>query len=166
MQSCEIRRKARLVSMTIDLGSPLPLVTPMVAKTARKEMARVTRRAKERGKPRAKASPNGTGLISGAATVRVTTSKRKSAAHDRNHEPDQPRHPKRPTSLHRGRAVKRDKAALVLSLHAQRRVRRGNARHVMPNMTASPFGRVVFATRQAHVRSGMSDLMAPPAPRL
>lgn len=166
MHSCEIRRRARSDSMMTDLGSPLPLVMPTVAKTAQKEMAKVTRRAKGKGKPRAKASPNGTGLSSGTAKVRATTSKRKSADHARSHELAQPRHPRRLTKLHKGRTVKRDKAALVLSLHAQRRVRQGNAHHVTLIMTASHSGRAVSATRLRPVRNNTSDLMALPAPLL
>ena len=81
-------------SMMTDLGSPLLRVMPTVTKMVQKDTARATRRAKERVKPRAKANPNGMGLISGAAKVKVTTSRRKFVARDQNHEPEPPRHPK------------------------------------------------------------------------
>ena len=166
MQSCEIRRRARLGSMTTDLGSPLPQVTPTVTKTVQKDTARVTRRAKERVKPRAKANPNGMGLISGAAKVKVTTSRRKFAAHDRNHEPDLPRHPKWPIIIrtHRGRAVKPDKAVLARFLHAQRKARRENAHHVTLNVIVCHSGRAVFATHLIRARNNTFDLMVPPVP--
>ena len=151
--------------MTNDLGKPLLLVTPMVARITRREMARVTRRAREKGRPRARAKRNGTEQTNGMVRVRATISRRRFVALDRNHEPVQPRHPKRTIRTLRGQTVRPDKVVQALSLHAQHRVKQGNVRHAMPNGTASPSGRAVFATRLAHARSGTSDLMALPAPR-
>ena len=163
MQSYETRRSVRLASTMTDLGSPLPLAMPMVAKTVRKGMAKATRRVKARGRPRVRVNPNGTGPVSGTAKVRVTTNKRRSAAHVPIHEPGQHLHPRLSARTRRGRVAKRGKVVLAPSPRAQRRASRVNAHHVMPIEIACHSGRAVFVTRLTRVKSNTSDLMALPA---